>query len=333
MKNKGSNFASKAILGAVMSFFATTAIAGENLWVYAKGTDTRPQGSYEFKLQDTIRLDKNAGDHYTFHDIHPEIEYGVTDKFTIAAEAIIFVHDYDVGSEEEGGPCPMCEAGDGTGKFSKTQFAGYELSMKYNILSPYKDVIGLSVGASYERRDKYRLDGGDIDQDSFVGFVFLQKDYLDNTLITVLNIKTEFERRKAGTVVEDELAIDISAAISYRVAPKWFVGLEFRHQSDYLNPQDKAEAGNFDEGFDEDGYTIGLQKSNFDLTDFRIGSQHQNGNYFGPSVHFAEQKWWVTAGILWQISGGGSEHADVRNGRNWDEHEKIHIGLTYGYEF
>ena len=312
---------------------ATAAQAGENLWVYAKGTDVRPQGTYEFKISDIIRLDKNAGDHYTFHDIRPELEYGITDRLTVAAEVMIFSHDYDVGSEDDGAPCPMCEAGDGTGKFSDTQIGGYELMMKYNILSPYKDPIGLSVGASYEKRDKYRLDGSDIDQDSFVATLFLQKDYLDNTLVTVLNIKTEFERRRSGTVLEEEIALDIAAGISYRFAPKWFVGLEFRHQSDYLNPQDKAEAGNFADGFDENGYTIGLQRSSFELNDFRVGSQHQRGNYFGPTLHYAEQKWWVTGGVLWQIAGGGSEHADVRNGRNWDEHEKVHIGLSYGYNF
>lgn len=303
--------------------------AGENLWVYAKGTDTRPAGSYEFKLSDTVRLDKNAGD-YRFHDIRPEIEYGVTDRLTIGLEAIIFDHDYDVGEE---GPGPMNEASDGTGKFDDLQFAGYELALKYNILSPYKDAIGLSLGLGYERRDKYRLDGSDIDQDSFVGTLFLQKDFLDDTVVTVLNIKTEFERRKSGSVLEEELALDVAAGVSYRLAPKWFVGLEFRHQSDYLNPQDKAEAGNTADGFDEQGYTLGLDRSNFDLSDFRIGSQHQNGNYFGPTVHYAEQRWWATAGVLWQVSGGGSEYADVRNNRNWDEHEKMHIGLFYGYEF
>ena len=108
----------------LLTMTANNTVAGENLWVYAKGTDTRPAGSYEFKLTDTIRLDKNAGDHYTFHDIRPEIEYGITDKLTVAAELIIFNHDYDVGSEEEGGPCPMCEAGDGTGKFEKLKLGG-----------------------------------------------------------------------------------------------------------------------------------------------------------------------------------------------------------------
>ena len=78
-----------------------------------KSTDTRPADSYEFKLSDTIRLGENVGEHYTFYDIRPEIEYGVTDKLTVVAEAIIFIHGYDLGSEAEGAPCPMCEAGDG----------------------------------------------------------------------------------------------------------------------------------------------------------------------------------------------------------------------------
>jgi len=309
---------------------AQTASAGENLWVYAKGTDTRPEGSFEFKISDIIRDGKNSGS-YRFHDIRPEIEYGITDRLSISVEGMIFDHDYRVNDcigpmfETQGGTCDevngeevLTDRGEG---FNDTQWGGYEIALKYNLYSPYKDFMGVSLGLGYERRDKYRLDGGDIDQDSFTATLFLQKDYLDDTLIFVLNTKAEFERRKGGGVLEEEIAMDISAGVSYRIAPQWFIGLEFRHQSDYLNPQEDGE-------FDPD-----LQRSSFDASDFRVGTQHQNGNYFGPTVHFAEKKWWATAGILWQVSGGGSKHAYVNSGRNWDEHEKMHIGLTYGYEF
>lgn len=323
---------SRSALATALTLASTAALAGENMWVYAKGTDTRPEGSYEFKLSDTIRIGKNAGD-YVFHDIRPELEYGITDSLTVSAAVMIFDHDYDVGTCDAGAPGPMCEAGNETGKFNDTQYAGYEINLKYNILSPYKDGIGLSVGLGYEKRDHYRLDGADIDQDSFVAKLFLQKNYLDDTLTTVLNVKTEFERRKSGSVLEEEIALDVAAGIAYRIAPKWFVGFEFRHQSDYLNPQDRAEAGNSADGFDDKGFTEGLDRSNFDLSDFRIGSRHQHGNYIGPTIHYAEPRWWVTAGVLWQVRGGGSEHADVRGGRNWDEHERMHVGLFYGYEF
>ncbi|MEH6357559.1 MAG: DUF6662 family protein [Pseudomonadales bacterium] len=320
----------RLLLGAVTAtaLLAQTAQAGENLWVYSKGTDTRPQGSYEFKLSNVTRVGKGSGD-YRFNDLRPEIEYGVTDKLTVSGELVFFDHSYSVDNPDLQ---PFFDTqGEADGRFNQSAFAGYELALKYNVLSPYKDAFGLSLGLSYERRDKYRLDGADINQDSFSGTIYLQKDFLDDTLITVANLKTEFERRKTPGVLEEEISVEFSLGAAYRVAPKWFVGLEFRHQSDYLNPQEKEEAGN--PGFDDKGFNNSLDRSSFDLGDFRLGSQHQRGNYFGPSVHYAEKKWWVTAGVLWQVSGGGSQFSFSRNGKNYDEHEKMHVGFSYGYEF
>ncbi|MBV1878242.1 MAG: hypothetical protein KUG79_11420 [Pseudomonadales bacterium] len=302
--------------------------ADEKLWVYATGADTMPAGATEFEVKDVIRLDKDSGD-YSFHDIRFEIERGITDRFSINAEVLVFRHDYSVDDPDLN---PMFETQGGAGeRFKDTQYAGFEVGMKYNILSTYKDIVGLSVGAMYERRNRYRLDGAKIDQDSFEAVLYLQKDFFEDTLITVFNLKTEFERRKSGSVLEEEIALDVSAAIAYRFKPNWYIGLEFRHQSDYLNPQDRAEEGNAPE-FDDQGFSTELDRSSFDLSDFRIGSRHQYGNYLGPTVHYATKDWWVNAGILWQISGGGSKFSFSTHGRNWDEHEKMHIGLAFGYE-
>lgn len=301
---------------------AQVSTAEEALWIYSKGTDTMPAGEVEFKLGSVSRIGKNSGS-YKFYDIRPEIEYGYSDKLTLSAELMLFKHSYKVADD---GPEPMIDTQAETGgSFSDTQLGGYELSAKYNVLSVYKDAVGLSFSGGYEHRWRYRLDGAKIDQDSFVITSYLQKNYLDDLLATSLTVKTEFERRKSGVwgdgfVLEEEIGLDIAAGISYRVAPKWNLGLEFRHQSDYLNPQEDGE------------FTPDLKRSSFDLSDIRIGSQHQNGNYLGPVVHYAEKDWWVTAGILWQLFGGGSSHADVRDNKNWDEHEKVHFGLTFGYE-
>jgi hypothetical protein len=304
------------LLTFTLSFFAN---AEENLWIYTKGADTRPKGSFEVKLSDIIRIDKSSGK-YIFHDIRPEIEYGITDKLTIGAEAIIFDHNYSVNDDNLN---PMYETQGADNKFKKTQYAGYEVALKYNLLSPFKDDIGLSLGLSYEDRDRYRLDGAKIDQKSYVGTIFVQKNWIDNLLTLAINLKTELERRKsaADSVLEEEVAFDISAGISYRFIPKHFIGFEVRMQSDYLSPSEN--------GIKEPG----LQSSNWDLDDISIGTRHQYGWYAGPTYHYAQKHWWATAGILFQFHGGGSQHAYNKNSKNYDEHEKMHIGLSYGYEF
>lgn len=152
------------LLSALVSgpFSATVAEADENLWIYTKGTDTRPEGSWELKMSDIARIGKNSGS-YEFHDIRPEIEYGITDRLTLGVETMIFHHDYN---DVEWAPMVDTQGGPG-GSFKDTQLAGVEVTTKYNVLSPYKDWFGLSFGFSWEYRDAYRLDGAAIDQHSF----------------------------------------------------------------------------------------------------------------------------------------------------------------------
>ncbi len=315
----------KTIVASAIMVASLGATAEENLWVYTKATDTRPQGSWELKLSDISRIGKGSG-YYAFHDIRPEVEYGITDRLTVGVEAMYFVHDYMVQND---GLAPMSDGYGNTDRHYSADFAGYELTLKYNVLSPYKDAFGLSFALGYENRTKYRLDGADILQDSYTATVFAQKNYLQDTLTVALNWKTEFEERtspsdtRSDGTYEEEIAFDVSAGVSYRVKPKHFVGLEFRHQSDYLSPKVDGE-------YDDPT----LRASSFkNFPTVILGTQHQNGNYVGPTYHYAEQNWWITAGVLFQIHGDGSHHAYNTHGRNYDEHEEVHLALIYGYEF
>jgi len=299
----------------VTASIAPWATADENLWVYTKGTDTRPQGSWEIKMTDIIRLGKNSGS-YEFHDIRPEIEYGITDRLTIGAEMMLFHHDYE---DVEWAPMVDTQGGPG-GSFNDTNIAGYEVTLKYNLLSPYKDFIGASLGFSYEYRDRYRLDGAEIDQHSLVPQLFLQKNFLDDTLVLAFLAKMELERRRSPGVLEEEIAFDLATGLSYRIAPKWFVGIEARWQSDFLSPE-------------EDGVAEG-RRSSWDWGEWALGDQFQYGLYVGPSIHYAEEDWWVTLGALWQVKGWSADGPEASNqGRNWDEHERWHIGVIVGFEF
>ncbi|MEM7027215.1 MAG: DUF6662 family protein [Pseudomonadota bacterium] len=313
---------SRSLIGGLILFqLAQIAHAGENLWVYTRGTDTRPEGTTEAKINYIGRFDKDSGD-YAFHDIRPEIEYGFTNKFTMSGAIMIFGHDYS-GIEPGNDPVHETQEANG-GSVDQVKIGGFEIKAKYNILSPYKDIIGLTVGLAYERREHYRLDGAEIDQNSIIPQLYLQKNFLDDTLVFALFGKMEFERRNSvgggDDVLEEEIAFDLGIGVSYRIAPKWNVGFEYRHQSDYLCVVEN--------GVPE----AGVKCSNFDFFDIEIGDQFQNGNYVGPSIHYAEQKWFATAGLLYQVAGGG-DNAFNKGGKNFDEHEKYHLGLHFGYNW
>lgn len=304
-----------AAASALLVIAPTAAHADENLWIYTRSAETLPDGATELKASVVSRRGKADSD-YAFNDIRFEAEHGITDRLTVNGTVIVFDHDYSTTNPDLQ---PFFDTQGGTGgRFNKTQIGGLEVGAKYNILSPYKDGVGVAVKLIGEHRFKYRLDGAKINQDTVALQLFLQKNFLDNQLILAFSPKIEWEDRKSPGVIEKEIALDIAAGVAYRVAPKFSIGAEFRHQSDYLSPFDTV-AGEYDPN---------LSPSKFP---FKFGSQYQNGNYLGPTIHYADKKFWATAGVLWQISGGG-EFAFNRNGKNVDEHEKVHIGLTLGFE-
>lgn len=306
----------------------SSAIADENLWVYTKGVDTLPNSKIEFKIQDIIRTGKVGGS-YTFHEIKPAIEYGVTDKLTVGASLMVFHHNYRI-TDENLQPYFDTQGGEG-GSYSELVIGGYEFEAKYNILSTYKDAIGFSVGAAWDHRDHYRLDGAEINQDSIELKLFFQKNFLDDTLMFAFSPQMELEKRTSGMdadfVLEEEVAFDLALGASYRIMPNWYVGLELRHQSDYLVPQVIGEDGGL--VYDEPN----LKPSETDIFFPTIGSQYQRGNYFGPTVHYGDKEWWFTTGALFQFAGGGRDGSYNDNGKNFDEHERAHIGMTLGLEF
>lgn len=312
--NRTYILASAAVLGAALP---SAAQADESLWIYTKGAETLPAGKTEMKVSDVYRSGKADSD-YDFHDLRLEVEHGVTSRLTVYGELIFFDHNYSTTNPDMQ-PFYDTQGGAG-GRFNKTQFAGFEVGAKYNILSPYKDPIGLAASVAWDHRSRYRLDGAPINQNAAEFQLFFQKNFLDNQLVLAFSPKIELEHRTSPGIIEKEIALDISAGVSYRVAPNLYIGAEFRHQSDYLSPYD-TETGEYDPD---------LRPSDLSLFSLGFGSQYQHGNYFGPTVHYAQKDWWVTSGVLWQVSGGGGFE---RNGKNWDEHEKVHVGLIVGYEF
>lgn len=309
----------KKIINILLSSLAITTLsttAEESLWLYTRGTDARPKASWELKLSNISRIGKDSG-HYRFDDFRPEIEYGLTDRINIGAKVMLFNHRFSVTDTvaDQSTPTGTTTA---RRKFDRFQPSGFELGSKINILSPYKDLFGLSAAAAYEHRSVSRLDGAEINQDTLYLSAMAQKNFFDDTLVMAMNAKAGFTRVRAGGNEQKEITLDLSAAISYRLAPKWTIGIEALRQSDSLSSSINA---NFNDG---------LQSPTSTLSNTSPDGKSQHAIYVGPTIHYAEQAWWFTLGALYQIDSGGD---NVPTNRNWDKHEKWHLGATIGFEF
>ena len=291
-----------AIALAAIALLAARTRADENLWVYTRGAETLPKGRGEIYFQNLFKIGKNTG-HYLAWDIQPELEYGLTDRLTLQLETTTFYHNF--------GNVPF-DPYTGIHR-NKTTFGGFDVALKYMILSPYKDAFGLAVGLDYEKRYAYRLDGSPTSQDTFEPIIYLQKNFLDDTLIVAAKGLLEFERRlfKDGSgTLEEEIAFDVAVGISYRFAPNWYIGLEARAQADFL----EASFNN--------------------PNSLNWGRNFQRGIYVGPSIHYGGKSFWATLGVLTQVYGGPDKGTpDSDSSKNWDEHERLHVGLTVGYNF
>jgi hypothetical protein len=86
---------------------------------------------------------------------------------------------------------------------------------------------------------------------------------------------------------------EIDLGVSYRFAPKWFTGLEFRNHNEY------------------DGFSL---SSN---------AQAHSAFFLGPNIHYAAEKWFFTFAVLRQLGAVAMTN---------DQRAQIYNGLLYGDE-
>ncbi len=289
-------------LGALAFHSTPAARADENLWVYNRGAETLPKGEVEFYYSNIFKIGRNTGS-YLGWDMRPEIEYGLTNRLTLSADLLEHYHYFrDIPFD------PYTDV-----KRNKFTFGGFDVKAKLMVLSPYKDWFGLAFGFAYERRFSYRLDGAPTRQNSIKPSVYLQKNFLDDTLIVAATTSLEFERRhfKDGSgILEEEISLEASIGVSYRFAPNWYIGFEVRSQADFL------------------------EAAFISVNELNWGRNYQRGIYAGPSIHYGGKHYWATLGVLTQVWGGPDKGSpDSDSGYNWDEHERLHVGFTVGRNF
>ena len=278
-------------LAAVATATLSTVRADENFFGYTYGAETLPKGKWEAYSWTTARLGKGPG-HYTGFDFQQELEYGITDRLQMSFYFTERYHSYAI--EEDGA----------AKRLHRFSYDGNQLEFKYSVLSPYKDAVGLALYVEPRYSLIEKGPGDKVLELEMETKVILQKNFLDDQLITALNVSTEFAwnrpRPSGGERFDTELVLEVTGGISYRIAPRWFVGVEARYETAFPNMD--------------------------------LHAQESWAFFAGPALHYGGERWWATLTWLPQLTGDAPGSA--RSSRlDLEHHERQEIRLKVGYDF
>ncbi|WP_448568419.1 DUF6662 family protein [Thalassotalea ganghwensis] len=293
---------SSVLSALTLAVCSQSAVAAENMFGFVKGAETLPQGAMEIYQKVNRRSDKGKG-HYLAYDYITEVEYGVSNRFSTSAGFKMM--SLDTHGLIIDGYLPF------ENDFS-IKPSGVAVSGKYMFLSPAKDDIGLSVymSGNYDFIDSHS--GQDKDTYSLETELLAQKYFLEGELIWATNLGFEATFADRATLdnlpegfdwptdPEMEIEIKVGTAVTYRVAPKWFVGVETYYETEF-----ETEVG-----------------------------QERWSIFAGPSVHYGSATWWATAAYLSQIEGGGEAYeGQLDASLHLIEKTKQELRLMIGFNF
>ena len=281
--------------GALLACLAATAgHADERYFGYTYAAEPMPKGQTEMELWATDRRGKEQG-HYDAQDYRIELEHGFTDRLTVSGYV-------NMASHHVRGLAPDFE-----NTHRNFAFQGVSAEFKYNVLSPYKDGLGLTFYAEPGWSRIHSVEGEKGTEYELELKAIVQKNFLHDRLVWATNLTLEPEWERATVPVVGggtrkswgkELKIGVSSGLSLRVAPGWFAGVEGGYASVYPD------------------WTNGLHRETYAVS-------------AGPSIHYAGKKWWATATYLPQLFGSPSPAGRLA----LDEYEKREFRLIVGYEF
>jgi hypothetical protein len=290
-----------ALCGTAALCLPMTAHADENLFGYNTGAETLPKGSTEIYAINTLRSDKGQGT-YRAIDSEFELEYGVTDRITLAGSAR-FLSIRTNGLTIDGYlPLPIDKG---------PRLAGMELQGKFNVLRPAIDGFGLALvtKAEYSRLDKHSGQK----KNEFEGTVLFaaQKYFRQGQIVWVgnLGMKAGIADRAAianlpegfdwPTSPEAEIEFTAGTGLTYRVANNWFVGAETQYATEF-----ETEVG-----------------------------QERWSLFAGPSIHYGGEKLWATLTWFPQLTGGGERYPGQTGHLHLIEKTKNEFRLKLGLNF
>jgi hypothetical protein len=259
--------------------------ADENLLGFVRGAETLPHGRADVIQTITFRTGTNSGIYHVL-DANSDVEYGVTDRLQMG----LSVKNHYLSSHE------VQQRPDQ----DRYRFGGGAVVTKYCILSPFKDPFGLAllVDAEYLVHSKVN---GILEHDRVLApELIFQKNFLDDTFITALNVGAEWAWGREPAVNHPrELALEGGPGASYRFTRNWFLGVESNVRSVW---------------------------SQFDFTGF----EHVAID-LGPSLHYGGERWWATLSYAYQVFGTGA--GERQSGQTFAEDVRQQIRLKIGLNF
>lgn len=284
-----------ALLAALCStvLLAPAAHADENYFGYVYGSETLPAGGNEAYLWLTYREDKGAG-HYDAQDVQVEFEHGFTDRFQASLYVTGRAHDIRGAAPIEDGEPEYPDLK------RDLSWDGVKAAFKWNLRSPFKDGVGVAVYLEPSYSSIFKISGEKQDEWGLEAKLIVQKNFLDDQLVTAANLTIEPEWRVIGPAKEHEkeVEVELTAGASYRFAPNWFTGLEMRTHTEHPD----------------------------------FGAREHWALFVGPNLHYGGHDWWFTATWMPQIKGGPVD--PERSGTlHLGEHEKNEYRLKIGYNF
>ncbi len=191
----------------------TSALADERFFTYIQEADVIPKGGWEFEQWVTFRkgyLEGNRQFDQFLWDFREEMEYGFTDKLS-GSMYLNFQQEQIVAQEP------------GLADSSKFSFKGVSAEVKYQLLNPFTDPVGIALyfEPTYngnEQELEYKL--------------IFSKNIGDKWVLAA-NAIFEQEWEKEDGVTEKESVLEFTFGAAYRFSPNWSVGLEARYHSVY----------------------------------------------------------------------------------------------------
>ena len=298
-------------LAAATLLGVPAAQANEQIFAYSYLAETLPAGVWEVENLTTYRTKKSQGT-YRLLQNRTELEYGVTDRWMVS----MYVNSYSVTARDNNSIASRNSPGGGpttlgsyvadaetlpfpSARYGKSDFESVSLESIYQLLSPYKDGIGLAAYGEITHGPRVT----EVELKALV-----QKNLLDDQLILAGNAAVEFERENfSRTGFEKEAKLVFSGGASYRFAPGWRAGVEMVNQRGYA------------------GHSLSS------------GNREYSAWHAGPNISYASRRWFATLTWLDQLPWSSAYTDEMRlervNGRVYKDTERTSVRLRVGFLF